>query len=120
MVRVRVDLRQHHCKKALVVIAQRGSSMVALCCRKERNMSKMRVWLAVALLPMLATSLSAQQAAPKMDKERAARAECFRQAREAAQAAVGSNASANPAATAEANATGTDAYYACIKKAGLQ
>ena len=83
-------------------------------------MSNMRVWLAIALLPMLATSVSAQQAAPKMDKERAARAECFRQAREAAQAAIGANASANPAAAAEGNAMGSDAYYACIKKAGLQ
>ena len=83
-------------------------------------MSNMRVWLAIALLPMLATSLSAQQAAPKMDKERAARAECFRQAREAAQGSVGGNASSSPAASAEANATGSDAYYACIKKAGLQ
>jgi hypothetical protein len=55
-----------------------------------------------------------------MDKERAARAECFRQAREAAQAAIGANASANPAAAAEGNAMGSDAYYACIKKAGLQ
>jgi hypothetical protein len=32
--RIRIDLRQHHRKKALVVIAQRGSLMVALCFQK--------------------------------------------------------------------------------------
>lgn len=80
---------------------------------------KMRTLLAVASLPFLATSLSAQQAAPKMDKTRAARAECFRQANAAAQAQVGM-ASANPAAAAEGNAVGADAYYACIRRAGLR
>jgi hypothetical protein len=82
-------------------------------------MSNMRISLAVALLPFLATSLSAQQAAPKMDKARAARAECFRQANAAAQSAIG-NASANPAAAAEGNAVGADTYYACVRKAGLR
>jgi hypothetical protein len=81
-------------------------------------MPKVRVWLAVALLPFLATSLSAQQAKP-MSKSRAAQAECFRQAREAAQSQVGM-ASANPAATAEGNAVGVDAYYSCLRKAGLR
>src|SRR5262245_44831429 len=57
---------------------------------KEAHMLSMRMptLLAVALLPFLATSLSAQQAAPKMDKTRAARAECFRQANAAVQAQV--------------------------------
>ena len=88
---------------------------------KEANMlsMKMRTLLAVALLPFLATSLSAQQAAPKKDQTRAARAECFRQANAAAQAQVGM-ASANPAAAAEGNAVGADAYYACIRRAGLR
>ena len=82
-------------------------------------MLNIRVLLAIALLPFLATSLSAQQAKKPMTKERAARAECFRQAREAAQSAVGI-ASADPAAAAEGNAVGSDAYYACIRKAGLR
>ena len=82
-------------------------------------MLNMRGLLAVALLhPFFATSLSAQQAKP-MTKERAARAECFRQAQQAAQSAIGV-ASANPAAAAEGNAVGSDAYYACIRKAGLR
>lgn len=80
---------------------------------------RMRTLFAVALLPFLATSLLAQQPAPKMDKTRAARAECFRQANAAAQAQVGM-ASANPAAAAEANAYGADAYYACARKAGIR
>jgi hypothetical protein len=80
-------------------------------------MLRLRTLLAVALLPLFATSLWAQQAAP-MSKTRAARAECFRQAQAAAQGAIG-NASANPAAAAEGNAVGSDAYYACIRKAGL-
>jgi hypothetical protein len=81
-------------------------------------MMNMRTLLAVALLPFLATSLLAQQAAP-MSKARAIRAECFRQANAAAQSQVGI-ASANPAAAAEGNAVGADTYYACIRKAGLQ
>jgi len=88
---------------------------------KEANMlnKRMRTLLGVALLPFLATSLAAQQAAPKMDKTRAARAECFRQANAAAQSQVGM-ASANPAAAAEGNGIGADTYYACIRKAGLR
>ena len=82
-------------------------------------MLAMRIMLAAALLPFVSTSLAAQPAPPKMDKARAARAECFRQANQAAQSAVGM-ASANPAATAEGNAVGADAYYSCIRKAGLR
>jgi hypothetical protein len=81
-------------------------------------MLNIRTLLAVALLPFLATSISAQQAAP-MSKTRAVRADCFRQANQAAQAQVGM-ASANPAAAAEGNAVGADAYYACIRRAGLR
>jgi hypothetical protein len=76
-----------------------------------------RLLFAIALLvPFLASSLPAQAA--KMDV-RAIRVECFRQANEAARARVGM-ASANPAASAEGNAIGADAYYACIRKAGLR
>jgi hypothetical protein len=76
-----------------------------------------RLLFAIALLvPFLASSLPAQAA--KMDV-RAIRAECFRQANEAARAQVGM-ASANPAASAEGNAIGADPYYACIRKAGLR
>jgi hypothetical protein len=75
--------------------------------------------LAAALLPFLATSLAAQTATQPMSKARAARAECFRQAQAAAQSAVGM-ASANPAAAATANAAGSDAYLACIRRAGLR
>jgi hypothetical protein len=82
-------------------------------------MRPVRMLFAAALLaPFVATSLSAQQAAP-MSKTRAIRAECFRQANQAAQSQVGI-ASANPAAAAEGNAVGADTYYACIRKAGLQ
>jgi hypothetical protein len=78
-----------------------------------------RTLLAVALLPFLATELFAQQAAPKMDRTRAIRAECFRQANDAARSQMGM-ASANPAATAEGNAVGADAYYSCLRKSGLR
>ena len=81
-------------------------------------MLSMRTLLAVALLPFLATSLSAQ-AAKKMDPTRAARAECFRQANEAARATVGM-ASANPAAAVEGNSVGVDAYYSCLRKSGIR
>jgi hypothetical protein len=76
-----------------------------------------RTLLAIALLPFLATSLAAQTATKPMSKARATQAECFRQAQAAAQSAVGM-ASANPAAAAEGNAVGADAYYACMRKAG--
>jgi hypothetical protein len=78
----------------------------------------MRTLFAVALLPFLATPLSAQQGKP-VSKEKAIRAECFKQANQAAQAAIG-NASANPASAAEGNSIGSDAYYSCIRKAGLR
>jgi hypothetical protein len=81
-------------------------------------MLSMRTLLAVALLPFLATSLSAQTA-KKMDPTRAARAECFRQANEAARSTVGM-ASANPAAAVEGNAVGVDAYYSCLRRSGIR
>ena len=82
-------------------------------------MLRTRTLLAIALVPFLATSLAAQTATKPMSKSRAAKAECFRQAQAAAQSAVGM-ASVNPAAAAEGNAVGSDAYYACIRKAGLR
>jgi len=76
-----------------------------------------RTLFAIALLvPCFVTSQAAQAA--KTDV-RAIRADCFRQANEAARAQVGM-ASANPAASAEGNAVGADAYYACIRRAGLR
>jgi len=80
---------------------------------------KMTTLLAITLIPLLAAPTFAQQTAKPMDKTRAVRAECFKQANAAAQAQVGM-ASANPAATAEGNAVGADAYYSCIRKAGLK
>jgi hypothetical protein len=74
-----------------------------------------RTLLAVAILPFLAAASWAQTA----DRTKAIRAECFRQANEAARAQVGM-ASANPAATAEANSVGANAYYSCIRKNGLR
>jgi hypothetical protein len=80
-------------------------------------MFRVRTLIAIALLfPCFVTSLAAQAA--KTDT-RAIRAECFRQANEAARVQVGM-ASANPAAAAEGNAVGADAYYACIRRAGLR
>jgi hypothetical protein len=80
-------------------------------------MFRVRTLFAIALMvPCFVTSQAAQAA--KTDV-RAIRAECFRQANEAARAQVGM-ASANPAASAEGNAIGADAYYACIRKAGLR
>jgi hypothetical protein len=75
-----------------------------------------RTLLAVAILPFLAAASWAQTAA---DRTKAIRAECFRQANEAARAQAGM-ASANPAATAEANSVGANAYYTCIRKNGLR
>jgi hypothetical protein len=77
-----------------------------------------RTLLAVAILPFLAAASWAQTAKP-MDRTQAIRAECFRQANEAARAQVGM-ASANPAATAEGNSVGANAYYSCIRKNGLR
>jgi hypothetical protein len=77
----------------------------------------MRTLFAVALLiPFSATSLHAQAQRTNVNS---ARAECFRQANEAARAQVGM-ASANPAATSEANSVGVNAYYACLRRMGIR
>ena len=76
-----------------------------------------RTHFAVALLlPLLGASFSAEAA--KVDVK-AARAECFRQANEAARSTVGM-ASANPAAAVEGNAVGVDAYYSCLRRSGIR
>lgn len=75
-----------------------------------------RTLLAVAILPFLVAPSLAQTS---QDRVKAIRAECFRQANEAARAQAGM-ASANPAATAEANSVGANAYYSCIRKNGLR
>jgi hypothetical protein len=81
-------------------------------------MLSIRTLFAIALLPFLATSLSAQTT-QKMNSTQAARAECFRQANEAARAQVGM-ASANPAAAVEGNSVGVNAYYSCLRRAGIR
>jgi hypothetical protein len=82
----------------------------------EENMRPMRTIFAAALLiPFVATSLPAQAA--KASDIRAKRAECFRQANEAASAAAGGFGS--PAAQTERQAAGMDAYRACCRKAGI-
>jgi hypothetical protein len=80
-------------------------------------MHSTRTLSAIALLvPFLAASLPAEAA--KATNIRAARAECFRQANAAA-AAAGGIASADPAAQSERQAAGMDAYRACCRKQGI-
>ena len=75
----------------------------------------MNTLFSVALLvPFVATSLLAEAA--RMDV-RAARAECFRKANEAANASVPSTMSVG--ATNERQAAGMDAYRACCRKLGI-
>ena len=81
-------------------------------------MSSMRAILAIAVLSFVSAPSFAQTGKP-MDRVTAIRAECFRQANAAASAQVGM-ASANPAATAEGNSVGANAYYTCIRKNGLR
>jgi hypothetical protein len=77
-------------------------------------MLRLRTLFAIALfVPFLAASLPAQGA--KVDV-RAARAECFRQANEAANAA---GPATFAGAGAERQAMGMDAYRACCRKAGI-
>jgi hypothetical protein len=79
---------------------------------EEANMIGIRAAFAVALVaPFLGALLSAEAA--KGD-QRAARAECFRQA----QAAV--NAIGFSPTTADKNAVGMDAYRQCCFKAGIR
>ena len=75
----------------------------------------MNTLFSVALLvPFVATSLLAEAA--RMDV-RAARAECFRKANEAANASVPSTMSVG--ATSERQAAGMDAYRSCCRKLGI-
>ena len=82
-------------------------------------MLSVRTLSAVVILPLLGAPSWAQQAPQQLDRVSAIRAECFRQANAAAQAQIGM-ASANPAATAAGNSVGANAYYTCIRKAGLR
>jgi hypothetical protein len=81
-------------------------------------MLRMRIIFAIAILPFLAAS-SWAQGGSQSDRVNAIRAECFRQANQAAQAQVGM-ASANPAAAAAGNTVGANAYYSCIRRNGLR
>jgi hypothetical protein len=93
--------------------AQRVPGFAGAMSFREVNMLNVRTLFALALI--LATSLPAQAA--KASDIRAKRAECFRQANEAANAAAGGFGS--PAAQTERQAAGMDAYRACCRKAGI-
>lgn len=71
---------------------------------------------AFALLVPALFALSISEASAQKQSVNAARAECFRQANEAA-AAVNV---ANPSATSERNARGVAAYRECARKAGIR
>ena len=78
-------------------------------------MLRVRTLVTIAfLVPFLATSLPAQAA--KTDV-RAARAECFRKANEAASAA---SLNMSSGATSERQAAGMDAYRSCCYKMGIR
>jgi hypothetical protein len=81
---------------------------------KEEKMLLRTVAAAALVVPFLATSLPAQAA--KTDVK-AARAECFRKANEAANAAA---ADMSAGAIAMRNAAGSDAYRACCYKMGIR
>jgi hypothetical protein len=81
---------------------------------KETTMLRLRTLFAVALLiPFLAAPPPAQAA--KKDV-RALRAECFRQANEAANAAMPATFAGS---AGDRQAAGMDAYRACCRKAGI-
>jgi hypothetical protein len=65
------------------------------------------------VIPLLGAAIPAEAAKAKVDAT-AARAECFGQA-QAAVAALRSDAS-----NGEKNSTGSSAYHACAKKAGIK
>ena len=74
-------------------------------------MLKSKYLFALALfIPLVGAALPAE--AQKKNSGDAARAECFRQAQEAANAVMGENA--------EKNARGASAYRACTQKAGIR
>jgi len=75
-----------------------------------------RVRFAFALLVPALLALSISEAAAQKQSASAARAECFRQANEAA-ATVNL---ASPAASAERNARGVQAYRDCARRMGIR
>lgn len=71
---------------------------------------------AFALLIPALFALSISEAAAQKQSAAAARAECFRQANEAANAVN----IASPAASAERNARGVSAYRDCARRMGIR
>ena len=69
-----------------------------------------------ALLVPAVFALSISEAAAQKQSASAARAECFRQANEAANAVN----LASPAASAERNARGVQAYRDCARRMGIR
>jgi hypothetical protein len=71
---------------------------------------------AFALLVPALFALSISEAAAQKQSANAARAECFRQANEAA----GNVSMASPAASAERNSRGVAAYRECARRSGIR
>jgi hypothetical protein len=79
-------------------------------------MKSSKVRFAFALLVPALFALSISEAAAQKQSASAARAECFRQANEAANAVN----IASPAASAERNARGVQAYRDCARRMGIR
>jgi len=79
-------------------------------------MKSSKVRFAFALLVPALFALSISEAAAQKQSASAARAECFRQANEAANAVN----LASPAASAERNARGVQAYRDCARRMGIR
>lgn len=76
----------------------------------------MQTRLAIALLATAYLALSISEAAAQKMSPEAARAECFRQANEAANTVN----LFSPSATAERNAKGVSAYRDCARRMGIR
>jgi hypothetical protein len=79
-------------------------------------MKNSKTRFAFALLVPALFALSISEAAAQKQSASAARAECFRQANEAANAVN----IASPAASAERNARGVQAYRDCARRMGIR
>jgi hypothetical protein len=84
--------------------------------KKEAMMQNPKARFAFALLVPALLALSISEAAAQKQSTEAARAECFRQANEAA-AAVNI---ASPSATSERNTRGVAAYRECARRMGIR
>jgi len=84
--------------------------------KKEAMIQNPKARFAFALLVPAFLALSISEAAAQKQSAAAARAECFRQANEAANAVN----LANPSATAERNARGVAAYRDCARRMGIR